>query len=117
MRFSVGYARSPPLGLGLLGVIVAPWIGKMSPSLVYQSASLPVITCTSTARVNGTPRAQSASAHTKSPALPGLLRCRHSSSSTKFSYILSVRRTPVGWPVHLMIGSPPSSLPTVNVDG
>ena len=79
--------------------------------------STPSMTCTSMLRVKGTPRAQIASLHTNSPALPPGLRWLYSISKTKLRYWRSVRMTPVGDPVHAMTGLPASSLPTLHVEG
>src|SRR5262245_3353877 len=63
------------------------------------------------ARVKGVPTAGSGSAQTKTPELPLGFMCRHSSSSTKFSYIRAVRRMPVGTPVVTIIPSLTKNVP------
>src|SRR5262245_53147078 len=50
-------------------------------------------------------------AHTKTPALPPDVRCRHSHSKMKFSYCFTVRRAPIGAPVQV---STPSLTPQVS---
>src|SRR5829696_5719260 len=57
------------------------------------------------ALVKGWPRTGSAPLWTKKPALPPGTMCFHSSSTMKFSYSRSVRRTPVGTPVETMRSS------------
>ncbi len=52
--------------------MVAPWMGNTSPSDVYQSASEPTITCTSSLRVKGTPLAIDADGCRVLPEGPGL---------------------------------------------
>src|SRR5262245_9668913 len=51
------------------------------------------------ARVNGAPTAVRGSLQMNSPELPFSLRCFHSSSRMKFSYMRAVRMTPMGSPV------------------
>src|SRR5437764_9250272 len=87
-------------------------MANKSPWLVYVSEFRPSNTCTSIARVNGWPGAVIGSDQTNRPAFPPCTMCRHSKSSSKFSYCRSVLITPVGTPVDTIIPSR-----TVNVFG
>ena len=63
-------------------------------------------------REKGDPAAGRPSAQMKSPELPPDLRCRHSNSMMKFSYIFAVRIVPTGEPLVTIIPSR-----TANVSG